>query len=1579
MKRILLALLTVLTYAVPSWADVEINETNFPDATFRDYVGKKSNKIDKDGNGTLTDEEIASVTSLAVNGKKIASLKGVEFFTALTELKCHNNQLTSLDLSKNTALTTLWCYQNQIRGDEMNALIASLPSVTEGTLRITYSQEKSESNLCTTTNVEAAKAKGWSVYNNTGTEFAGLVILCTINETSFPDETFRTYVASTSVDGNQDGILTETEATKLTKIDMSGKGVTSLKGIEYFTAITTLYCYTNQLTSLDVSKNTALKTFYFYGNQIKSTAMEALIASLPTVSSGTIRVINVDDENEGNVCTESQVSTMKEKGWSSVKYCVGNSWQDYTGVLPIKIDETNFPDANFRAFVASSSVDTNTDGILTSKEIGYISTINVAGKEVSNLQGIEFFTSLKSLDCSNNRITTLDLSRNSSVNQVTCHQNQISGENLNSLIASLPNLEDGKLRLISTQDERNACTAAQVEAAKAKGWEVQLRSVNSSGTSWEAFTGVMPIEVNETNFPDANFRTVITNSYGGYDGYITEQEIKNTTEISLYGKNISDLKGIEFFTALTYLSCGQNNLTTIDLSKNTLLKQLYCSGNQLTTLNVSENTALTALTCSDNQLTTLDLSKNTALSSLNCSNNKLSTLNVSNTSLSNSVYIYQNQLKGDAMNAFIAGLPEVTSVGLYIYNPNEENEGNIIGRKMVKAAKEKGWTAYIKNSQNTWVEYAISIDENLFPDEVFRARVSSSIDKDGNGTLSDDEIERVTKITIYSSDEVHNLKGIELFTELTELESLTKALQTIDITQNIKLQNLRISNSTLTTIDLSNNIALTDLSLSYNQLTSLDLSKNTALSWLECSNNQLTSLNLPKNTILYWLDCGYNQLTSLDVTKNTALTNLYCSGNQLSSLDVTKNTTLTHLGCSGNQLSSLDVTKNTALTSLDCSDNQLSSLDVTKNTALTELDCYGDQLTALDLSKNTALTSLYCSDNQLTYLILSGCTALHWVKCGGNKFAGEYTDELVKNLPSVSEGKLYFIEGTNDDNFCTKAQVSDANAKGWTVYRYGAEFDGYDDFVDVTIDSSHFPDEVFRSYISEEIDKDGDGILSVQELSSTTNIEISYYLNGYLHGITDIKDLKGIEYFTELTWLRCPGNQLTSLDLSKNQALYSLDCSGNQLTSLDLSKNTGLYSLDCSGNQLTSLDLSKNESLLKVDCSNNQLTSLVFGSDILSEINCSENKIVGTEMNAMIASIHGADVKILNRLNHKEGNVFLANHSATLTSRGLKAYNYVGVYGYTPENEDDSLNGWELYNGYSGSIEDVKIDAEHFPDDNFRAYIAGVDFDKNQDGVLSAVEYSNVGSIIVNREGYEHEFESHLSGVGSIEADKPKISSLKGLEYFPELTLLSCYGNSLTSLDLSQNKALTAVFCGNNMLGSLDLSNNSNLITLCCPNDNLTSLDLSNCPKLEAVYCYDNRIKGSQMDDLIASLPYRSNKRFCAYNTCDMTIYGVSGGRNDLGNIITASQVLDAKKRGWTTYIYEIQNGWYDRWYEYAGSDADLSGDVNGDGNVNAADIVEAVNLIKTGGYDKAADLNNDGKVDGTDVDAITKIIMTTK
>ena len=102
---------------------------------------------------------------------------------------------------------------------------------------------------------------------------------------------------------------------------------------------------------------------------------------------------------------------------------------------------------------------------------------------------------------------------------------------------------------------------------------------------------------------------------------LSDTEIAAVKEIDCKGRAITNLKGIEYFTALEYLYCYDNELTELDLSRNTKLKELNCSTNRLTVLDLSQNPKLKRVICSDNALTALNLSSNSKLTNLNASGN----------------------------------------------------------------------------------------------------------------------------------------------------------------------------------------------------------------------------------------------------------------------------------------------------------------------------------------------------------------------------------------------------------------------------------------------------------------------------------------------------------------------------------------------------------------------------------------------------------------------------------------------------------------------------------------------------------------------------------------------------------------------------------------------------------------------------------------------------------------------------------------------------------------------------------------------------------------------------------------------
>ena len=152
------------------------------------------------------------------------------------------------------------------------------------------------------------------------------------------------------------------------------------------------------------------------------------------------------------------------------------------------------------------------------------------------------------------------------------------------------------------------------------------------------------------------------------DGQISEKEASVVKGLLIEEAGIRNLEEIKYFTSLTNLYCSSNELTSLDLSKNTALAGLNCSGNDLTSLDVSNNTALESLDCSGNDLTSLDVSNNTALTSLNCRSNDLTSLDVSNNTSLEYLECSYNQLtsldvsNNTALTDLQCGYNELTSL-----------------------------------------------------------------------------------------------------------------------------------------------------------------------------------------------------------------------------------------------------------------------------------------------------------------------------------------------------------------------------------------------------------------------------------------------------------------------------------------------------------------------------------------------------------------------------------------------------------------------------------------------------------------------------------------------------------------------------------------------------------------------------------------------------------------------------------------------------------------------------------------------------------------------------------------------------
>ena len=141
----------------------------------------------------------------------------------------------------------------------------------------------------------------------------------------------------------------------------------------------------------------------------------------------------------------------------------------------------------------------------------------------------------------------------------------------------------------------------------------------------------LPSDDFRVHIPDANFRKYLEEEHYlvFFENTVAYRDVKNIPCILCGGFEIQSLEGLQYFVALTVLICGENQLTSLELSKNSALEVLECDRNQLKTIDVSANPNLVGLNCNCNELISLNVSGNQALTTLQCMGCQLTMLDIS--------------------------------------------------------------------------------------------------------------------------------------------------------------------------------------------------------------------------------------------------------------------------------------------------------------------------------------------------------------------------------------------------------------------------------------------------------------------------------------------------------------------------------------------------------------------------------------------------------------------------------------------------------------------------------------------------------------------------------------------------------------------------------------------------------------------------------------------------------------------------------------------------------------------------------------------------------------------------------------
>ncbi|WP_298421782.1 hypothetical protein [uncultured Kordia sp.] len=1038
------------------------------------------------------------------------------------------------------------------------------------------------------------------------------------------------------------------ENNQLTEIDLTNN-----------TALRILQINGNSLASIDVTNNIELARIRTYANPITELDLSnnPLLTQVWVNNSSQLTTLDIKNGNNGIIAS---FNARNNPNLTCIN--VDNSAASYLSSWGINLDgstsfgehcyDTYIPDNNFENYLETHDADGNTvtlgdpssmgngiafDDHVTTAKINTVTSLNVAGKSISNLTGIAEFTALEELYCSSNNINSLDLSINTALRRLECNINILSALDL----STNTNLEH-------VNTDNNPISALNL-------------STNVALT-------FLTCQNNQLTSLDLSNNPLLTSIFAA----------NNTISTVTFGAN----------TVLETLSLNDNSLTTIDVSQLTGLESLFLANNSITSINLISNPNLLTVSVESNALTELDVRNgvNGQITAFTAQNNpNLTCINVDD--------ISEPRLNDWTIDTGIASFAEhcnetyVPDINFEIYLETHDADGNIVPvndpTSMGNGVQNDN---YVKTSR---IENVTSLDISFFNIvdvtgiEAFTALQSFNCYDNSITTVNLSANTALTNLNC-SHNQLTAL-DISANVNLEVLQASQNSIGTIDLQNNTALKEIYLQGASLTTLNLDPCVALEIVDVTFNSLTELSIQNgnngnitdfnanaNPPLSCISVDDETASYLSLlpwrKDAAVVFSENCGetyipdanfenylethdangnivslgdpmsmgngiandqyvltsrISEVNTLNISQQniadvtgierfTQLESFMCYNNNIITLDVSANTALETLICFRNNITTLDVSGNTALITLVCYFNELTTLDVSTNVNLEIIEAGNNQLTTVDVSSNTVIKQIALYSNDLISLNVDACVVLEYLNLKDN----DLTELRVVN---GNNGAITGFDTTLNPNLiCISVDdVTDPALNDWLI-----NVDGSTSFGE-HCNETQVPDAIFENYL-ETHDADGDtvtigdptsmgngiandGYVRTASIQSVMNLRVSNL---------DIVDLTGIEDFTALVDLNCSRNLLTSIDVSQNVLLTDLICSRNQLTSLDVSQNILLTDLFIADNQITSIDLSQNTLLDFVSASENQLTSLDLSNNpLMEELECTENLLTSLNIN----------------------------------------------------------------------------------------------------------------------------------------------------------------------------------------------------------------------------------------------------------------------------------------------------------------------------------------------------------------------------
>ncbi|MGF1554754.1 T9SS type A sorting domain-containing protein [Paucihalobacter sp.] len=1435
-------------------------------------------------NGLVLTDRINNVVLLDISGLGITDLTGIEDFTALETLFCSNNNLSNLNVSSNINLASLLCGANRLTqlmlnnnisletlncsNNQLQSLIVTnntaLKSLTASGNQLTSIDVSNNSNLSLLAVSNNRITGELSVEENLNLES----LFCASNQISTLNLTSNTVLKTLNASGNLLTTLDLSTVNTLTcpepqtnpltvcqgsaSVDVSRNRLTSLVVSNGFNELFVvfnasenpeLFCIQLDPEFTPISWIKDDWTYY------SETTCEDIYTYIPDNNFEQALIDLGYDDTLDNLILTANINSIENLNISNKSISNLTGIEDFIALEILDCSSNNIENLNLsnNTFLQELEVSNNNLTALDIRVNFSLVTLYCSNNLIPSLD-VSTLMALTTLHCSNNNFASFNLGNNLLLNDLDVSFNQIEYLNLvaNSALTSVF-CNDNNLFALNLKNGNNNVMTALNATNNANLFCIEVDDVGTANAApgWQKdATAAFNLDCG-TYIPDDNFEQALIDlgidSDNTLNNYVATADINTLVALDISGLAIENLTGIEDFISLESLYCSNNTLAALNLSTLSALQMLDCSNNQILDLNLTLNPALISVFANNNALLNLNVKNgnNNLLTTFNTTTNpNLYCINVDNNIVENIPAGWQKDTiasyNDDCVNNRFTAIPDaffeqalinlgyddvvdgqvLTSNIEQVLSLNISNKSieDLTGIQDFKSLIELDCSGNFLNDLNV---------SNMFRLE--RLNCSSNYlltndVNDPNGLLNITGTVSLRELLCASNNLSYLDTSLNLNLEI--LDCADNNLQLLDVNSNSFLRNLNASNNNLTSLDLISNQALENVNINSNQLNDLITTEemNSSLTVFSCANNNISNLSIAHYQALTSLNCGSNVLTELNVEGNSALNFLSITNNQIAELNLFNNTDLLELEVSQNILSQLILTENTVLERLNCDFNDLPELNLNSNIELQILSCANNQLIELDLSDNSNIVEANFNSNNITSLILSNnLAALKRINASNNQiedaldlstmaqgacvFQPSQTEFCPETIAvNVSNNLLDFINIQNGINSeiasfnasgnpnLTCIQVDDVNnvPANWikdqtTTYNEDCNFG-----------ETYVPDNNFEQAL---IDLGLDtGPLNNYVL--TANIETLLSLDV---SSNNIADLTGIEDFTALENLDFSNNNLSEIDLSSNVNLLNLDCSDNLLANLNIESNTALTTVNCSSNAISNLNLIANTNLSILNISDNIFTAFI-PSEVLSLLvfNADNNNLLELDFqqNQLLTNL-SCESNLLETLNIRNG------QNLILTE--LNAQNNPNLTCIETDNGTVPNNATWLVDAATQLAINCFFGLTYVPDNNFEQTLINLGYDTGDlDNYVPTV---------------------NIEAITFLNIAEREISDLTGIEAFISLSTLNFEGNTIETVDLSNNPLLVNLNASDNILSNLDLSMLSSLAVLNVSQNNLTQLN----------------------------------------------------------------------------------------------------------------------------------------------------------